>query len=48
MIEEIRPIPEGVFPPFIDGAEEQLNSIYVGAHQGEVRRPAAGDRRKAT
>lgn len=27
MIEEIRPIPEGVFPPFIDGAEEQLNSI---------------------
>ena len=27
MIEEIRPIPSGVFPPFIDGAEEQLNSI---------------------
>ena len=27
MVEEIRPIPEGVFPPFIDGAEEQLNSI---------------------
>lgn len=27
MTEEIRPIPDGVFPPFIDGAEEQLNSI---------------------
>lgn len=27
MVEEIRPIPDGVFPPFIDGAEEQLNSI---------------------
>ena len=23
----MRPIPEGVFPPFIDGAEEQLNDI---------------------
>ena len=27
MIEEIKPIPDGNFPPFIDGAEEQLNSI---------------------
>lgn len=27
MVEELRPIPEGVFPPFIEGAEEQLNSI---------------------
>ena len=26
-IETIRPIPPGNFPPFIDGAEEQLNSI---------------------
>jgi DNA polymerase-3 subunit alpha (Gram-positive type) len=27
MIEQVRPIPPGVFPPFIDGAEEQLTSI---------------------
>ena len=27
MIEEIRPIPDGNYPPFIEGAEEQLNSI---------------------
>ena len=27
MVEQVRPIPEGVFPPFIDGAEEQLNAI---------------------
>ena len=27
LCEEIQPIPSGVFPPFIDGAEEQLNSI---------------------
>ena len=27
MVEEIRPIPEGTFPPFIEGAEEQLTSI---------------------
>ena len=27
MCEEIRPIPEGQFPPFIEGAEEQLISI---------------------
>jgi DNA polymerase-3 subunit alpha (Gram-positive type) len=27
MCEEIRPIPNGVFPPFIDGAEKQLNEI---------------------
>lgn len=26
-IESVRPIPPGVFPPFIDGAEEQLTSI---------------------
>ena len=26
-IENVRPIPEGVFPPFIDGAEEQLIKI---------------------
>ena len=26
-IEEVSPIPPGVFPPFIDGAEEQLTSI---------------------
>ena len=29
MIEEIRPIPDGVFPPFIDGAEEQLNTCLL-------------------
>lgn len=27
MCEEIQPIPSGVFPPFIDGAEKQLNEI---------------------
>lgn len=27
MIENIRPIPKGVYPPFIEGAEEQLKSI---------------------
>ena len=27
MIEHVRPVPQGNFPPFIDGAEEQLNSI---------------------
>ncbi len=27
MVEKIRPIPEGVYPPFIDGAEQQLNDI---------------------
>lgn len=27
MCDEIRPIPEGNFPPFIEGAEEQLNTI---------------------
>lgn len=27
MIEPIRPIPEGVFPPFIEGAEKELNEI---------------------
>lgn len=26
-IEQVRPIPKGVFPPFIEGAEEQLTSI---------------------
>lgn len=27
MVEPIRPIPDGVFPPFIDGAEKELNEI---------------------
>ena len=27
MVEEIKPIPDGNFPPFIDGAEEQLTTI---------------------
>lgn len=27
MIDQVRPVPKGNFPPFIDGAEEQLNSI---------------------
>lgn len=27
MVEEITPIPPGTFPPFIEGAEEQLTSI---------------------
>ena len=27
MIEDVRPIPEGTFPPFIEGAEEQLTTI---------------------
>ncbi len=27
LVEDVSPIPPGVFPPFIDGAEEQLNSI---------------------
>ena len=46
MIEEIRPIPEGVFPPFIDGAEEQLNSITWRAPRKSTV-TAAGDCRKA-
>ena len=29
MVEEVSPIPPGVFPPFIDGAEEQLTT-YLG------------------
>ena len=27
MIEKIKPIPDGVFPPFIEGAEDELNQI---------------------
>lgn len=27
MVEDIRPIPDGTFPPFIEGAEEQLTNI---------------------
>ena len=27
MVEYVRPVPQGNFPPFIDGAEEQLNAI---------------------
>ena len=27
LVEDVSPIPPGVFPPFIDGAEEQLNEI---------------------
>lgn len=27
MVEQVKPIPDGNFPPFIDGAEEQLTSI---------------------
>lgn len=36
MIEHVRPVPQGNFPPFIDGAEEQLNSITLGEGQGKV------------
>jgi DNA polymerase-3 subunit alpha (Gram-positive type) len=27
MVEEVRPIPKGSFPPFLEGAQEQLNEI---------------------
>ena len=41
MVEEVSPIPPGVFPPFIDGAEEQLTTHNLGTGKKNVRRSSA-------